>query len=378
MSTYFITGATGVVGSALVPLLLVDGHHVRLLVRGDDDADVAHRLDGLFRFWQFGDAEARQARQRVQALRGDASLPCFGLPAQAYHDVVATTQRIVHSAGAVRMNLPIADARLSAVGSATQIVALARACQRHGQLEKLDVVSTVGVGGRLDQVPEQWITTPRQFHNTYEQAKAEAEDLLHAESEGGLPLTVHRPSMVVGHSRTGAIMGFQVFYHLCEFLAGRRTLGLFPPLGDGSLDIVPVDHVAAVLAWSSGQPSLAGQVLHTCAGPAGALRLTELRTRARQAMRAHGVWVPPQIDLSARRFAQLLGLAAPLLGQRGRRAVSTLPVFLDYLATRQQFDNTRTSALLAQAAGITQPDWQTYLPRVLQAYLARDAARAGR
>lgn len=378
MNTYFITGATGVVGSALVPLLLAQGHSVRLLVRGVDDDAVARRLDGLFGFWKFDEAKARQARQQVQVLRGDASLPRFGLQAHVYDDLVRSTERIVHCAGAVRMNLPIADARLSAVGSAAQVVALAHGCLQHGRLQKLDVVSTVGVGGRLDRVPEHWIATPRQFHNTYEQAKAEAEELLRAESAGGLPLTVHRPSMVVGHSRTGAIIGFQVFYHLCEFLAGRRTLGLFPPLGDGSLDIVPVDHVAAVLAWSSGQMDLAGQVLNICAGPAGALQLTELRTRARQAMRSHGVWVPPQMDLSERRFSQLLHWAAPLLGQRGRRAVSTLPVFLDYLATRQQFENSRSSALLAQGPGIVLPDWQSYLPQVLHAYLTRDTAGFGR
>ena len=41
-------------------------------------------------------------------------------------------------------------------------------------------------------------------------------------------VTLHRPSMVVGHAETGKVIHFQVFYHLCEFLSGRHTRGLIP------------------------------------------------------------------------------------------------------------------------------------------------------
>ena len=54
--------------------------------------------------------------------------------------------------------------------------------------------------------------------------------------QAGLPATIHRPSMVVGDSQTGKVIHFQVFYHLCEFLSGRRTLGIVPDTGDAALD----------------------------------------------------------------------------------------------------------------------------------------------
>ena len=38
------------------------------------------------------------------------------------------------------------------------------------------------------------------------------------------PITVHRPSTVVGDARPGKVMHFQVFYHRCEFLPGQPTL----------------------------------------------------------------------------------------------------------------------------------------------------------
>ena len=189
-------------------------------------------------------------KRQVKALRGDVTLPRLGLDEADYQALCAECTHIVHSAGNVRMNLPIEQARHSSVDSAQNIIALAHDSPR---LEKVEFVSTVGVGGRTHgAVPEEWILTPRGFHNTYEQAKAEAEDVIRAELEHGMALTVHRPSMVVGDTISGRIIHFQVFYHLCEFLSGRRTLGLAPGFGVARLDIVPADYVAKIIAWSSG------------------------------------------------------------------------------------------------------------------------------
>ena len=58
---------------------------------------------------------------------------------------------IVHSAGKVKLNQTIEDARLGAVAPARHIVALARACQQNGQFVKLDAVSTVGIAGRMQR-----------------------------------------------------------------------------------------------------------------------------------------------------------------------------------------------------------------------------------
>ncbi len=233
MREYFITGATGAIGSALVPLLL-QSPDVRLilLLRAESDDDLARRMEALYRFWLV-DAGDEGLRKRVRALRGDVTEPDFGLPSGEYRRLCATCTHVVHSAGNVRMNLPIEQARRSAVDSARHIVQLAQAC---GELEKIEFVSTVGVGGRSHgSVPEEWLHGPRDFHNTYEQAKAEAEEVVRVEVEKGLPLTVHRPSMVVGDSGSGRIIHFQVFYHLCEFLSGRRTCGLSPDFGGALL-----------------------------------------------------------------------------------------------------------------------------------------------
>mgnify|MGYP001812232941 FL=1 len=52
LKTYFITGATGAVGSALVPVLLEDpAVQVKLLIRASSIAVLSERLESLFRFW---------------------------------------------------------------------------------------------------------------------------------------------------------------------------------------------------------------------------------------------------------------------------------------------------------------------------------------
>ena len=369
VKTYFVTGATGAVGSALVPLLLADPVvQVQLLIRASSPAELAARLETLFRFWG-RDAEDEAFRGRVIGLRGDVTETRFGLTETEYRELVDSCTHIVHSAGNVRMNLPIEAARHSAVDSAKHIVALARACQARDSLEKVEFLSTVGVGGRLSYVPEEWLTEPRDFHNTYEQAKAEAESYLQEQMEQhGLPVTVHRPSMVVGDSRSGKIIHFQIFYYLCEFLSGRQTHGLMPNLRNTKLDTIPVDYVASALRWSSNQPECAGRIFHLCSGPDQAMELNWLMIALREILSAHGDKLPSLRHVPLWMFHGALPLLKRLAGKDARKALNNLSLFLDYASDRQRFANSATNQTLS-SVGISLPAPSDYLGNVVYAYL---------
>jgi nucleoside-diphosphate-sugar epimerase len=268
------------------------------------------------------------------------------------------------------MNLPLEEARRSAVTGAHNLIALARACEHKNVLQKVEFVSTVGVGGRLPGLlPERWIHEPRGFHNTYEQSKAEAEEIVAGHIEAGLPATVHRPSMVVGDSRTGKIMHFQIFYHLAEFLSGRRTCGLFPSLGQAKLDLVPVDYVARAIVWSSKHADTVGKVFHLCAGPRGALPLHVLRDRIRSRFASAGVRTPRTCTVPGGLFRTLIRVVGAMTTEGNRRALRTLPIFLDYLAEEQLFENADSIRVLA-TAGIELRPIDEVIDCVLGYYLA--------
>lgn len=369
MSVYFLTGGTGAVGSAIVPLLLeAPDTEVRLLLRAESDAALTQRVESLAGFWGWTDSSDKRAR--VRAYRGDAALPNFNLPDGQYAELAGECTHVIHSAGTVRMNLSIEDARRSAVGSAQATVDFARRLAAAGRLRKFEYVSTVGVAGkRPGALPEIWVDEPREFHNTYEQAKAEAEEIIRDVIVGeGLPVTVHRPSMVIGDSHDGRIIHFQIFYFICEFLSGRKTLGLYPDFAEVRLDVIPVDWVAEAIVAASRDPATAGRIFHLCSGPDRAPRLEALKAIVRGAFKAHGMSVPPDIRLPRGGFAALARLAARLAPASQRKALATLPIYLDYLADRQGFDNSAYTAWLS-GRGKHLPKAYDYLQRVLGAYL---------
>jgi UDP-glucose 4-epimerase len=366
---YFLTGASGVVGSALVPLLLEDPDtQITLLLRAASPGDLAQRLEQLLRFWAIGPQDAAR-RERVAALRGDVTASRFALPDGEFRALAGSCTHIVHCAGDLRMDLPIADARQAAVGSAGNIVALARECQAGANLRKVEFVSSVGVGGRMPRVPEQWLSEPRVFHNTYEQAKAEAETLIREQMDRhGLPLTLHRPSMVVGDSRTGRVIHRQIFHDLCEFLSGEQTRGVLPALTGITLDTVPVDYVARAIRWSSTQGETLGRVLHLCSGPELAMSIDWLAGELRKALLAHGRRPPRPKRVPLWVFTRVLPAVATLAPPALRKAARDGGLYLDYASDRQVFENGQSGALLA-AAGMPVPVPADYMGRVLASYI---------
>jgi thioester reductase-like protein len=358
-----------VVGSAIADRLLTNpANRLTLLVRADSEEHLEARLSDLFRFWK---RDASALRHRVVGVRGDTSLPHFGLTAHAFDELARACTHVVHCAALVRMNLPLQTAQRASIGATENVVQLAERAREHGTLRKVEYLSTVGVGGRRSQpLPERLIDEPRAFHNTYEQAKAEAETLLAGAMAAGLPVTLYRPSMVVGDSRTGRVPSFQIFYHLVEFLTGTRTLGLFPAFGRARLDLVPVDFVATAVAWSSEQASTTGRILHLCSGPQGSIPVRELQDVVRRSYLSAGRRrLPPVIALPSELFRAAMQVVAAFSSAKLKRAIATLPIFLDYLADEQSFENRETSRLLQQH-GIALPPVESYLDRVLDYYFA--------
>ncbi len=133
--------------------------------------------------------------RHVAPIAGDVTEPGLGASTSSLADVT----HVIHCAATVAFDHPLAEARRINVGGTRHLLAV---CRRLPRLERLDAVSTCYVAGqRSEVVKEEDLSDAHGFNNTYEQTKYEAElELRAAMSE--LPIAVHRPSIVVGDSRT--------------------------------------------------------------------------------------------------------------------------------------------------------------------------------
>jgi len=373
MRSIFVTGATGAIGSVLTKALLDEPDtRVCILLRAKSADHLRTRVNQLCTFWNIGPRDPRL--DRLEALAGDVTLPRLGMDEPTYVRLVSSSTHIVHSAGNVKLNRSREEAHRSAVDSAAHVLAFARAAAERSAFEKLEFVSTVGVAGNLRGiVRERAFTDDRSFRNTYEAAKAEAEILVLHEMSRGLSATIHRPSMVVGDAATGRIIQFQVFYYLCEFLAGRRTAGIVPDGCDIQLDIVAVDYVARAIQESTRRHDAPGRIFHLCSGPDRSPRINDLGDHVRQFFSGRGCPVPPLRRVPAGLFRALLPIAG-FFAARARPTLQSLPFFLAYLRQPQTFANTDTGAFFLRS-NITAPDPASYLDAVLSFYLAHALPR---
>ena len=368
-----LTGATGVLGSVVAPLFLDDPEtELLLLLRADSPEHAERRLDALVRDW--GEPySSRDNRARLRALRGDVTCKDLGLERPEYETQVRALTHIVHCAANVNLRMSESEARKISVDSARELLRLAQSARTSGRLEKLDFVSTLGVAGtRRGLIPEQVDLGPRGFHTTYESSKCEAEELVFQTMAEGLPVTVHRPSMIVGDASTGRIRQFQIFYYICEFLTGRRTAGVLPDTGQVQLDTVPVDFVAKAIKWSSSSPTTRGRLLHLCSGPEIAMSVRELGRHVRERLGGPSSRRPVHVPLPL--FSGVLRALAPVTPGRQGRALKTLLLLLAHLKADQQFENKDTMTIL-QDAGLRPPPVTDYVDRVLDFY--RCQARRG-
>jgi nucleoside-diphosphate-sugar epimerase len=313
--TLLLTGATGFLGSYLASRLPAAPDCV---VRGRDPQS---RLN----------AALAPLGARGRAVAGDLA----GGPLDI--DVSEVTH-IVHCAADVAFTRPLAEARTINVGGARRVVELA---ERAPRLERVVHVSTSYVAGRhAGSFGEDDLDRGQSFRNTYEQTKFEAEQLVRS---AGLPLTVVRPSIVVGESTSGWTSSFNVLYPPLRAFA-RGLVERVPADPSASVDVVPVDHVAEVIL-SALEPD-APDTLHAVAGDAA-----------------------PTTTQLAELAATLLERPVPALDP-GSETAGGLEVYAPYFTVRTRFDARR-----ARSRGLVPPPLADYLPRVLA---FADTARWGK
>ena len=221
-----MTGASGTLGSYLVPELINDGHQVTALV---------HRTPPSYACTAY--------------IRGDTTLPWFGIEGPLPH-----VDAIVHCAGMVsfRERPELHLSNVTAVEYASKLSVDLGVPLFH--------ISTAYVCGDATGTwgPDS-LRMGQKHRNAYEKSKYSAECIIR--SKHGLAYTIIRPSILVGDSKNGGIPPMSGFYVAVRALyLGKRWLerkaGL-PPIephirlpGDpeATLNMIPVDIAARQIA----------------------------------------------------------------------------------------------------------------------------------
>jgi thioester reductase-like protein len=363
-----VTGATGFVGGVLVRRLLESRPDARIhcLIRARDAEQLAARRERLLAQGRIPAADA----DRVVAIGGDIGQPDFGLGASS--DRLAVLGReideIFHVAASTKFDLALDDARLANLAGTENVLAFARRAAGTGGLRRLHHVSTAYVAGdRAGVLAEDDIPAAPRFRNTYEQTKWEAEQRL--ARAGDVPITVYRPSIVVGDSRSGRTQHFRVLYDPMRWIYSGKV-AVLPCRPEVRLDVVPVDYVCDALLAIAARDDSAGGTYHLSSGPEGGMAIRDIVDGAVAAANAHHAAMgmdpidpptiisPEQADAaSAEQREQLAAIFA--LGE------SVMKTHMPYMLTEQLFDTARTREALA-GTGVACPPLRDYLAGIVR------------
>jgi len=362
----FMTGATGFVGMELLTRYLErTDRRVYALVRGVDDAEVQARMHRTL-LDLFG--PGHPYANRVVAVRGDVTRAGLGI-AGGLNQLTEEVSEIVHSAASVSFELERQAARAINVDGARRMLEFAERCHARGALRRMSYISTAFVAGEhVGCFSEDDLDVGQRFRNTYEQSKLEAECLI-ARSHGQLPITVFRPSIIVGERDTGWTASFNVLYWPLRAFA-RGAYAALPARRDAPVDVVPVDYVADAMFALSQSPEAEGATFHLTAG-ANASTVGELVELATAFFKRP---MPRLIEPALyRRFVHPL-LVRAAADERSRRALVRSELYFPYFAARVTFDDRRSRVAL-RGAGIESAPLHTYFERLIQFALTAEWGR---
>ena len=205
--TVLLTGASGVVGRALLQRL-----------RDLDVVCLVHRSPA--------------SGPNVTTALGDIAKPGLGLAEQAYVELAAKVDAVIHCAAITDFNRDDGSLEATNITGTQHVAAFAAAANA-----VLYHVSTAFVHTKLDGDRGRTAIG-------YASSKRAAEEVVRS---SGVPHVILRPSVVIGHSATGEIAAFQGLHQVVAGLfAGMVPMIPFDP--GWPIDFVPADVVADAIA----------------------------------------------------------------------------------------------------------------------------------
>jgi len=340
-----ITGATGLLGRAVLARLLAANSRLRafVLVRGSQSQ------------WASCDA-------RIIPIGGDLCADGLGIAPDERAAICREVTAIVHLAADTTFSTPLDRARAVNTSGTQRLLELAHDCTTPAHVAH---VSTAFVAGRrTGPIAETLGATTAGFVNAYEQSKHEAEELVRAQAASWVIL---RSSTVVCDDAGGRVTQLNAVHRALR-LFHDGLVAMMPGVAGSTVDAVTASFVADAIARLALRDDANGHVVHLCAGE-GALPLDELLDMTYERWAADPLWRRRMIARPALTDLVTYGLfertiedvADPSL----KRLTRALSHFVPQLALPKRFETTNADRLLGQRAPQVRDFWLPMLDHLL-------------
>lgn len=253
----FLTGGTGYLGAFIIKELLAETQaNIYCLVRAGDVAEAKSKLTKNLEQYAVWDDKYSS---RIIPIVGDLAQPFLGMSGEQFQNLAANIDTIYHSAALLNYVYPYSALKTANVLGTQEVLRLA--CQT--KVKPFHYVSSVAVfestayAGKVVQEDDDFNDWQGIFLG-YSQTKWVAEKLVKIASQRGLPVTIYRPPLIAGDSKTG-ICNTHDFINL--MIKGCLQMGYFPDV-DYMLDMSPVDYVSKAVVYLSRQETSIGKAFH--------------------------------------------------------------------------------------------------------------------
>lgn len=252
--TIFLTGFPGFIAERLVMRLASRDTKFFLLVQTDfvekankDVREIAGKTDTPF--------------ENFEVIEGDIREENLGISNEKFETVRKTTTDVYHLAAiydlAVKKEIAY---RVNVEGTRN----VNEFVKKSSNLRRYNYVSTCYVAGkRTGEILESELEHDAGFRNFYEETKYLAEREVEKLKDKNIPLTIFRPSIVVGDSTTGETQKYDGIYSLIHYL--RKAPNLFRLVNVGNKDVklnlIPVDFVVEAIASLSKDDRAVGKTI---------------------------------------------------------------------------------------------------------------------
>jgi len=249
----FITGFPGFIAGRLLEQLIRPETQFFLLVQPQFVERAMAEIEELA-------AGCETPLESFVIVEGDITLPQLGISNQDLETIQYETTSIFHLAAAY--DLGVAKDVAFKVNFEGTKNANDLACSVKN-LRRYNYISTCYVAGlRPGRVLETELEHKAGFRNFYEETKYLAEVEVE-KLKSHLPVTIYRPSVVVGDSETGETAKYDGIYYLINYL--RKAPQLLRVLNVGNRDVrlnlVPVDFVVEAIATLAYDPAAVGKTI---------------------------------------------------------------------------------------------------------------------